>query len=134
MARNETADDAAYSDPDQNPDEEWEDVGTGLGTQWDFNSSGPLIGSFIGSTVKETDDPQNPGQKRDTTAYLFDVDGRKYFVWDSYSLNEAFAEADSTANGPAIQIGTRLRISYEGKVDIGGGRSMKQYRVQRSRS
>lgn len=125
MAKTET--------PEANPtnlsDEQWEDIKVGLGKEWDLETDGALIGTFVAMQTLQVEDRQNGGM-RDTNAYTFtDVAGSddpNRFIWGSYNIDLAMAE---------INAGDKVRISFTGRDTFTGDRgpqTVKTYRVQRA--
>lgn len=102
-------------------EEEWETVQTGLGSAYDPEIKGPLVGDYIGSTSKLIND-------RDQTVHQFapvDDPSAVYFIWGGYELDEAMSNIDR---------GTRCRVSFAGrdqfKAKDGKPRQIKHYKVQ----
>jgi hypothetical protein len=103
-------------------DSGWETVVEPFGETYSFEKEGDsLTGTYTGSNSVTTDDLNNPGEKREQTVYeIVDESGKKWTVWSSFNIDKAFSE---------IEPQTLVRITYKGKVDIGGGRTVKQFAV-----
>lgn len=103
-------------------DEEWTTVAEPYGDTWDFDANPVLIGTYNGSREVEQDDLNNPGEKRMANVYEIAAldDGEKYSVWGTYVLDEAFAK---------IPTGNIVRIEFQGKTEIGGGRTVRKFTV-----
>ena len=56
--------------------------------------------------------------------YYFEKDGVMFFVWGSANLDERIR---------AYKIGDYLRITYNGKKDIGKGKTLKLFTVERKK-
>lgn len=104
-------------------DSGWEVKVEPFSPTWDFERNPVLIGQFVNHRTTEQDDLNNPGQTREANVYeiVEATNGEKYTVWGSYAIDEAFAD---------IAPGTIVRITFEGKVEIKGGRSVNQFRVE----
>jgi len=100
----------------------WETIVEPFGETYAFETPGDvLIGTYTGSKTVETDDLNNPGEKRNQTVYdITDENGKKWSVWESYNIAKAMAD---------LEPGTLVRIEFKGKVSIGNGRSVKQFAV-----
>jgi len=111
--------------------DDWQDIRTGLGgDEWDFDKDGALIGVYLGSTVKDLDDTNNPGQTRAQSVHQFAPERDPHEVvilWGSYQLDAALAD-------DAVGIGSIVRIQFTGtrafKSGDGQPRTVKQYKVQ----
>lgn len=143
MAKNDTAtdDDAMTQEmadkamADAAANEEWETVSVGLGTEWDFEKSGPLVGFYKGTQDVELSEEKQKqaaaqGNPRKTaTAHQFTKgnDGEEVFVWGSHELDKAMEE---------IGVDEKVRITFLGieqfKADD-GPRQVKRYKVERSK-
>lgn len=107
----------------------WEDVGSGLGEEWDFDRDGALIGNYLGSKTVETDKIETG----EATAYQFAPERDPesvVFVWGSWQIADAFAQ-------DAIRIGDLCKITYLGIKQVGTGddgkpRMVKRFRIQRA--
>ena len=110
----------------QGTDDEWETVVEPYADTWNFDDNPILIGTYTGSREVEQDDLNNPGEKRMANVYeiVDGSDGNKWSVWGTYALDEAFTK---------IAIGSTVRILFEGKADIGGGRTVRKFTVQSKR-
>lgn len=107
-------------------DSEWETVVEPYADTWNFDKNPELIGTYVNSREVEQDDLNNPGEKRMANVYeIVDAaEGNKWSVWGTYAIDEAF---------PQIAIGSTVRIVFEGKSDIGGGRTVRKFTVQSKR-
>jgi len=105
----------------ETPEEEWEEVSTGIGEQWDFEKSGDLIGTFVGAINVELRTARQDGSNS-ALAWTFITDeDERVFVWDSYQLAEAMTDAGS---------GDRVKIHFAGVREFdNGARRIKQYKV-----
>lgn len=72
---------------------------------------------------KDLNAKEGEDTKRLVNAYTVveSATGDKFTVWGSYSIDEAM---------PKIPIGSLVRIAWEGKADLDGGRTVNKYRVQ----
>ena len=113
---------------------EWEEVTTGLGNEWDFEK-GPLVGIYQGTkevAIKEDKQQTNDdGTKRTTAlAHTFATvgDGELVFVWGSALLDEAFTE---------IGFDDKVRVEFQGRENFSGGdgkpRQVKRFRVHKAK-
>jgi hypothetical protein len=108
-------------------EEEWEEVQSGLGEQWDFEA-GPMIGYMIGKFPIEL--PEKSWTKNDdgsirkvADAWKFALrdTGEEVFIWDSFQLSEALTNPGS---------GDLVRISFDGYREFDNGRRrVKKYKV-----
>ena len=110
----------------QNVDSDgWTTVVEPFPETFDFQNAGDsIVGVYDSVKQLEQEDLQNPGETRTVNVYTIahGVDGKKYGVWGGYSIDKAFE---------SIAPGTQVRIVFEGKVGIDGGkRSVKQFTVQ----
>lgn len=109
--------------------EEWEEIRTGLGTEWDF-VNGPLVGNYVGTTTQDIEDKRTQ-ETRVVNVYQFapeDDPSSLVFVWGSSELDAAMAD-------DRIRIGDRMRIIFLGIEQFAGDdgpRQIKRYRVQYS--
>jgi hypothetical protein len=105
----------------ETPEEEWEEISTGIGEQWDFDKNGDLIGTFLGAENIELKEPRADG-KTTALAWRFATDSDELvFIWDSYQLGLAMTEAGS---------GDRVKIHFDGYREFdNGSRRIKQYKV-----
>lgn len=129
--------DAGYLPEDIGENEdEWTNISTGFGDEWDFEMDGALVGNYIGSMTADVPDKNSdvPGAMRTTMIHQFapqNEPDRVVFVWGSYSIDAVFG---TDANGnPNVHLGDRVRIVYRGKREIAGGKSVRQYTVQVSK-
>jgi len=106
-------------------DEGWEQVSTDLGTEWDFDKYGDLVGYFLGP--KEIDLPEKSRRDGRTKATIWEfalVDsGEQVFLWDSHQLATAMTEPG---------MGDLVKVQFGGyrKFDSSEGpRQVKQYKV-----
>lgn len=104
-------------------DEGWETIVEPYGATWDFDTHSVLIGRYLSTRTVEQDDLNNPGEKRDANVYEIETadDGEKVSVWGTYSIDQAFED---------IEIGKLVRIEFVGKVNLDGGRSVRQFKIQ----
>lgn len=110
--------------------DDWEEISTGIGEEWDFDKSGQLIGTYKGTEYVDIPvERQIDGRTRAMT-YQFETasEGATVFCWESYQLTEAMKE---------VSIGDLCRIQFDGykKFDSAAGpRQVKQFRVSVKRS
>lgn len=107
-------------------DSGWETVVEPFGETFPFENDGDtLIGTLTGKKEVETDDLNNPGQKR--TQIVFDItdeNGKKWSVWESHNLK---ALSD-------LEDGTFVRIEFKGKVPSSKpGQTVKRFSVAAKR-
>lgn len=111
----------------------WDRINTGLGKEWDFERNGNLVGRYLGAATVETDDPQNPGEKRESNAYQFEMltasDDTIYFVWGSADIDKAFEDPRAIA-GAILQVAFLGRESFTG---ANGPQQIKRYAVRVAR-
>lgn len=117
--------------------QEWETMNSGLGTEWPFDKQPTLIGAYAGHQVVDSRDPNGdtPDARRDTNCYQFTIGQSDdiWFVWGSATIDMAFLAPDEEFQvRDDIRIGDLFRITYLGKDEIGGGRTVKKFRVQRA--
>lgn len=108
----------------QATDEGWETVAEPYGDSWDFDKNPILIGLYTGRRTVEQPDLNNEGSMRDANVYEITeaTSGDKVSVWGTYVLDEAFGN---------MAHDTQVRISYQGKVDLSGGRSVRKFKVDK---
>lgn len=105
-------------------DDGWDTVVEPYAPTWDFEANGTLVGTYLKSREVEQPDMNDPNEKRIANVYEIARadDGEKYSVWGTYAIDEAFQ---------TIPVGNAVRIIFEGKVPIDGGkRTVNQFRVQ----
>lgn len=117
------------STPTQEPEEQWEDVKTGLGREHDFERSDVLTGFYIGPERVELSIPREDGTN-EATAFIFaDVEtGEQVFVWQSHELSVALEQ---------VSFGDKVRITYLGRENFtgqNGPQQVKRYKVQRAKT
>lgn len=117
-------------------DGEWETVVEEQGIQIDLSDPGDsFVGIYKGMRQVETEDLNNPGQKRTSNLYEFTgEDGKTYNLWGSHKLDSAFGYGDYAVEYPP-NAGDTVRVTFTKKLEIDGGRrSLKDYRVQVKRA
>jgi len=104
----------------------WSEVGSsGVEFKFDelpFDSEG-LVGFYKGSRTVATDDPNNPGEKRNSLLHDFqlEADQSDVFVWGSWDLDDKLGQIPS---------GALVKVEFMGKETIKGGKqTIKRYRV-----
>lgn len=109
--------------PIQN-DEEWEVVQESFPETFPFENSGDMVvGTYTSSkTVTQTD---FEGKDREVAIYtLEDSNGKKWGIWGSWAIDEAFKK---------IEKGMLVRVLYEGtdsfKGDDGKPRNVKKFNI-----
>lgn len=104
----------------------WETVVEPYADTFEFEEIGAtLTGIYESSrTIEQAD--KLTGEIRNVNCYTIveHETGDKFTVWGSYSIDEAFQ------GERAIPVGNLVRITWEGKADLEGGRSVNKYRVQ----
>lgn len=108
--------------------DEWETVNTGsLGSEWDFDRDGALVGHFLGLRTIETTKTASGSATALQFAQATHPDNI-VFVWESADLS-VFSDTESI-----IRVGDLVRITYLGRRQFtaadGTPRQIKQYRVQ----
>jgi hypothetical protein len=101
---------------------DWKTIVEPYPETYPFDTEGSSVtGVFESVKQVEQDDMNNPGEKRMANMYTI-VDGeKKWGVWGSYNIDEAFKQ---------IHPGETVRIVFDGKVPIDGGRrTVKQFTV-----
>lgn len=110
--------------------EEWETIVEPYAPTFPFENEGDVIsGQYLSVKEVEQDDLARPGEKRMVNCYeiLSDSDQTKYSVWGTHSIDEAFHKG--------IEVGSTVRIVFQGKIPIkGGAQTVNQFVVQRKRS
>lgn len=116
-------------------EDDWEEISTGIGEEWDFDKTGDLIGTYKGTEYidipEEKQRPQADGSKRTRAmTYQFETasEGATVFVWESYQLNEAMKE---------VTEGDLCRLKFDGykKFDGSDGpRQVKQFKISVKRA
>lgn len=107
--------------------DEWETIRTGLGTEWDFDRDGALIGNYLGVVPVDID---REGEMVTTHAYQFAPEDNPddiVFVWESAEITAAFRDPTVTP------LGARMRIVFLGRDQFTGDKGpqqIKRYRVQ----
>lgn len=121
MAKSETVPDLRDAIEDN-----WETIPTGLGTSYDPETNGPLVGNYIGSTEKPIE--QADGEVRDQLVHQFaplDDPNAVLFLWGGYELDEAMSH---------VTQGQKVRVTFSGrsqfKAKDGKPRQIKHYKVQ----
>lgn len=107
-------------------DEEWDTIPTGMGTSYDVEVNGPLVGNYLGSTHKDI--TQSDGEVRDQIVHQFaplDDPNQVLFIWGGYELDEAMSK---------VQQGQKTRVIFAGRSQFkskdGKPRQIKHYKVQ----
>lgn len=107
---------------------EWEDIGKGLGDEWDFEQDGTLIAHFIGSKEVETTKIESGKATALQFAPINEPDAI-VFVWASSELSMFVTGEDDR-----IRVGDLVKIQFLGidqfKGADGKPRQIKRYRVQ----
>lgn len=99
--------------------DEWGSPLTDLPPRHDFKS-GDLIGVLRSAEVRDLNDPNNAGQKKETRLYVFDTDNGTTALWGSAQLDQMLPN----------HVDHRVKVVNTGeKVDIGGGRSVRKFDV-----
>lgn len=104
----------------------WETVADEEGEPWKPEKEGEFVqGRFEGFTTAL--DPNGlDGQPRNFNIYkLRDSGGKLRAVYSTYKLDLAFK---------TIEVGDEVKISYVGKINIGGGQTMNDFQVLRRAS
>jgi hypothetical protein len=101
-------------------DEGWETVIEPYADTFDFASEGAtLIGTYLGK--REVDQTGLDGEPRKANVYeVQDASGKKWSVWGSYAIDEAFTK---------IKEGAAVKFIYEGVANLDGGRTVKKFTV-----
>lgn len=107
---------------------EWEEINP-FTQALDMKAGDSFIAEYLGGSEKEVDDPNSPEAegKRVTLFHEFreDSGSEPFGVWGSAGLDKRLAE---------LAIGTRVKVQYDGLVDLKGGRTARQYRVWADRN
>ena len=107
---------------------EWEEINP-FTQALDMNVGDSFIAEYLGGNEKEVDDPNAEGGegKRMTLFHEFreDSGSEPFGVWGSAGLDKRLSE---------VAIGTRVKVQYDGLVDLKGGRTARQYRVWADRT
>ena len=112
-------------------DEDWETATADIGTEWNFEKDGDLIGTWVG---KETIDlpehsqrvNERTGEIRDKAEiYQFRLDnGEEVFIWASHQIDAAMAK-------PGLY--DRVKIHFKGYKSFTGKQGpqqVKEYEVK----
>lgn len=111
----------------QNPllEDDWEEISTGLGEEWDFDKSGQLVGTYKGTEYIDIPvEKQREGRTR-AMVYNFEeaANGESVFVWESYQLRESMKE---------VTEGDICRIQFDGYKQFNGAegpQTVKKFKV-----
>jgi hypothetical protein len=105
------------------PEKKWSNVVEPYPDTVNFENVGDSIeGVYESKREVEQDDLANPGKKRLVSVYtIVDSTGKKHGVWGSWAIDKAMEE---------IVPGTEVRITYDGKVDLDGGKKFRKFLVQ----
>ncbi|MFI5419580.1 MAG: hypothetical protein ACHQ1H_01290 [Nitrososphaerales archaeon] len=120
----------AKEQPNPLLEDDWEEISTGIGEEWDFDKNKTLMGTYKGTEyIDIPEEKQRDGRTRAMT-YQFETaaEGATVFVWESYQLKEAMSE---------VTIGDLVRIQFDGykKFDGSDGpRQVKQFKISVKRS
>jgi len=118
-------------------EDDWEEISTGIGEEWDFDKNSTLIGVYKGTEyVNIPEEKQrvntDTGEKRTramTYNFIAADNGDEVFIWESYQLNEAMSE---------VQEGELCKVSFDGYKNFsgkdGGPRQVKKFKVAVKRS
>ena len=83
-----------------------------------------ITGYYRGANEVEVPDPnseQEDGKRSNLLHEFSDTpEGETFGLWGSAGLDKRLAD---------IRVGALCRVRYEGKVDLSGGRTARQYRV-----
>jgi hypothetical protein len=115
--------------------DEWDEVTTGLGTEWDFDKDGVLVAIYQGTKevaiAEEKQQTNEDGSKRThALAHTFATvsSGELVFVWGSALLDEAFTE---------IGFDDKVKVEFQGRENFTAGdgkpRQVKRYRVHKAK-
>ncbi len=106
-------------------EDDWEQVSTDIGTEWDFDKGGDLVGYFLGP--KEIDLPEKAQRDGRTKAIIWEFalqdSGEQVFLWDSHQLSNAMTDPG---------IGDLVKVQFGGYRQFNsadGPRQVKQYKV-----
>jgi hypothetical protein len=84
----------------------------------------PFRGTLVGMKSIDRANPET-GEVEQATLCIFDsADGGRYNMWANYALRQALDKG--------LSIGDRVMIVYDGKSDIGRGRTMNRMSVFRA--
>lgn len=103
--------------------EAWETIAEPYGDTWNFDQNPVLVGIFTSARQVELPDMNDPSQTRTVNVYEITKadDGEKYTVWGTYVLDDTFSK---------IKLDSQVRIEYMGKAEIGGGQTVRKFKVQ----
>jgi hypothetical protein len=92
-------------------------------TDWKPTTEGEVItGRYTYKNTVSLDDDNNPGSKREGLVYeITKKDFAKFSVWGGFSLDRGMEK---------VPMNAMVRITYNGKRDIPGGRTVKEFTVQ----
>lgn len=114
-------------------EDDWEEISTGIGNEWDFNvHGGTLIATYEGvefMDIPEEKQRENADGTMRTRAKVFRFvtadSGESVFLWESHQLNEAFEDVNE---------GDLVKVQFDGYKSFTGSdgpRQIKQYKVSR---
>lgn len=107
--------------------EEWEEIAPFTEPR-NLDEGESIIGFYRGAQTVNVPDPNSDsGEKRESLLHEFSdtPEGEPYGIWGSAVLDKRLAEIPS---------GSRVKVQYDGKQDLEGGRTARRYRVWVDRS
>lgn len=106
---------------EQVSDEGWETVVEPYADTFAFKNEGDtLVGKYLNH--RQVEQEGLDGEPRMANIYeVVDNSGKKWSVWGSYNIDEAFEK---------IEVGKAVKITYEGTADAKAGRTVNKFTVQ----
>lgn len=103
------------------PAPEWEEIDP-FTEPLELEIGDVVIGVYNGANEIQVNDPENPGEKRAVLLHELQTepDTEPVGVWGSAVLDKRLAE---------VPIGSRVKIEYQGKQELDGGRTARRYKV-----
>ena len=105
------------------PEKKWSTVVEPFPESFLFNDVGDVLeGKFDSRREVEQDDLAHPGKKRMAPVYtIVDADGKSWSVWGCWAIDSAMEKID---------LDKVVRITYDGKAPLDGGRTFRKFLVQ----
>jgi|SRR5882672_151862 len=119
MAKNDVASNVDFASSDS----DWSTLVKPYGASWNFEENPVFVGTYLSTRTVELEDLNELGKMRATPVHAFvDANGEEFSIWSSYNIDMAIEN---------VSPGTMMRIRFEGKVPVDGGkRTVKQFTIQ----
>lgn len=104
-------------------EEQWESVVEPFPQEVVFSTDGAAyVGKYVRTQTIDIPDEKAPGGVRPTKLHVFTNDaGEEQSIWGSHNLDKGMEK---------VPEGAMTRVQFVRSVEIGGGRSVKEYSVQ----